>query len=341
VSGRLRFHAVSVPDYPLFDQAPYALALAAAIADVSREHALDLVHVHYAVPHAASAYLARQALGTAAPRIVTTLHGTDVTRVGADPRYRTITRFTIAASDGLTAPSEFLRRECHRCLGLPADAAIEVIPNFVDTEQFAPPPRRDGACFDGLFAAGGAVANGGPVLFHVSNFRAVKRIPDLMEVLARVRRRVPARLLLVGDGPERQSAAQRARDLGVAPAVCFLGQQENFIEYLRHADVFVLPSESESFGVAALEALSAGVPVCAYRVGGLPEVIDDRVGRLVEPFDVDALAQAVVEIVADPARRAQLGQAARAHVRARFDAGPAVDRYEAYYRQVLARARYQ
>jgi N-acetyl-alpha-D-glucosaminyl L-malate synthase BshA len=333
-SERVLFHQVSVPDYPLFDQPPYALALAAAIVDVSNEHRLDLVHVHYAVPHAASAYLARQTLGHKAPRIVTTLHGTDVTRVGADPRYRAITRFTIMASDGLTVPSDFLRRESQRCLGLPENVAIEVIPNFVDTEHFAPPARRDRACFAALFA--GAPAEDGPVLFHVSNFRPVKRAADLIEVLARVRRHVPARLVLVGDGPERVSAVQRARDLDLAGSVCFLGQRPDFIEYLRHADAFVLASESESFGVAGLEALSAGVPVCAYRVGGLPEVVTDAVGRLVDPFDIDALAGAVLAVVA-PAARAELGHAARTHACAHFSPAPALDRYDAYFRRVLAR----
>ncbi len=329
---RLFFHEVAVVDYPLFDHPPYALALAAAIVDVSVQHHLDLVHVHYAVPHAASAYLARQTLGPAAPRIITTLHGTDVTRIGADPRYQSITRFTVAASDGVTVPSDFLRREAYRCLGLAEQLPIEVIPNFVDTEHFTPPAAPDRARFAALFGA----AVDGPILFHVSNFRPVKRINDLIDVLARVRRQVPARLVLVGDGPERAQAEQLARARAVADSVCFLGKRADFVEYLQHADAFVLPSESESFGVAALEALSAGVPVCAYRVGGLPEVVTEAVGRLVEPFDIDALARAVLEVVTNPARRLQLGAAARDHARAHFRLEPALDRYEAYFRRVLA-----
>jgi N-acetyl-alpha-D-glucosaminyl L-malate synthase BshA len=339
-SDRLFFHEVAASDYPLFDHPPYALALASAIIEVTRDHRLDVVHVHYAVPHAASAYLARQVLGRSAPRIVTTLHGTDVTRVGADPSYQAITRFTVAASDGLTVPSDFLRREAQRLLGLPDEPPIEVIPNFVDTAHFAPTARRDRTRFDELFTAavGEAAEHDGPILFHVSNFRAVKRVTDLLEVLARLRRHVPARLVLVGDGPERSHAAQRARDLGLAKSICFLGKRADFVEYLKHADAFLLPSETESFGVAALEALSAGVPVFAYRVGGLPEVVTDAVGRLVEPFDVEALAGAVLDVVTDPAKHAQLAHAARAHALAHFRREPALDRYETYFRRVLARA---
>jgi L-malate glycosyltransferase len=337
---RLFFHEVSVSDYPLFDHPPYVVALASAIVEVTNDHRLDLVHVHYAVPHAVSAYLARQVLGRSAPRVVTTLHGTDVTRVGADPSYQSITRFTVAASDGLTVPSEFLRCEAHRLLGLPEQPPIEVIPNFVDTDHFAPAAQRDRTRFDKLFTAavGEAVEPDGPILFHVSNFRAVKRVVDLMEVLARVRRHVPARLVLVGDGPERSHAAQRARDLGLAKSVCFLGKRADFVEYLKHADAFLLSSESESFGVAALEALSAGVPVFAYRVGGLPEVINEAVGRLVEPFDVEALAGAVLDVVTDPARHAALCRAARAHALAHYRRDPVLDRYEACFRRVLDRA---
>jgi N-acetyl-alpha-D-glucosaminyl L-malate synthase BshA len=337
---RLFFHEVVVSDYPLFEHPPYALALAAAIVEVANDHQLDLVNVHYAVPHAASAYLAHQVLGRAAPRIVTTLHGTDVTRVGTDPSYRSITRFTVAASDGLTVPSKFLQRETRRLLGLPEEQPIEIIPNFVDTDHFRPAGQRDRRRFDELFAAAGGevVAADGPILFHVSNFRAVKRVVDLIEVLARLRTHIPARLVLVGDGPERAHAAQRARDLGLAKRVCFLGKRADFVEYLKHADAFLLSSESESFGVAALEALSAGVPVFAYRVGGLPEVITEAVGRLVEPFDVEALAGAVLEVVTDPARHAALCRAARAHALAHFRRDPVLDRYEACFRRVLDRA---
>jgi N-acetyl-alpha-D-glucosaminyl L-malate synthase BshA len=335
---RLFFHEVSASSYPVLDQAPYALALASGIVQIVEDHGLDLVHVHYAVPHATSAYLATQVLGVRAPRVVTTLHGTDVTHVGNDPSYRAITRFAVSRSDGITVPSEFLKRETYRLLGLAPDRAIEVIPNFVDTEHFRPAEARDPARFDDVFADAGAdpADRGAPVLFHVSSFRAVKRVTDLVEVLAAVRRKVPARLMLVGDGPERPRLMQRARELGVAKSICLLGARAEFVDYLRHADAFVLPSESESFGVAALEALSCGVPVIAYRVGGLPEVVDTASGRLVEPFDVGALATAALEIVTDAPRRETMGRAARRRVEERFRREPALLRYESHYREVLA-----
>lgn len=330
---RLFFHEVSVADYPLFEHPPYALAVASQIVEVAEDHQLDLVHLHYAVPHAASAYLARQVLGARAPKFIMSLHGTDVTRVGVDPSYQSITRFTVAASDGITVPSAFLKREAHRLLGLSERLPIEIVPNFVDTEHFSPREAPDHARIDELFS--GSVEQG-PLLFHVSNFRPVKRVTDVVEVLARVREHVPARLVLVGDGPERSHAAQRARELGLSKSVCFLGKRGDFVDYLRLADAFLLPSECESFGVAALEALSTGVPVFGYRVGGLPEVVTEDVGRLVEPFDLQALSAAVLDVVTRPEVHRKLSAAARARAVAEFRREPALDRYEAYFREVLA-----
>jgi L-malate glycosyltransferase len=321
---RLFFHEVSVSEQPLFEHPPYGMAVASTIVEVMNDHRLDLVHVHYAVPHAASAFLARQVLGARAPKLVTTLHGTDVTRFASEESsYRELTRFSVTGSDAITVPSMFLQAEARRVFSLEESRRIDVIPNFVDTDHFTP----------------AAAAPSALTLFHVSNFRAVKRVADLIEVLVRVRKQVPAQLVLVGDGPERAHAAQRARDLGVAPYVSFLGKKIDFVERLRQADAFLLPSESESFGVAALEALSAGVPVFGYRVGGLPEVVTDDVGRLVQPFDVDALARAVLEIFGAPERRAALGRAARARAVALFRRDPALDRYESLYRRVLAEDR--
>ncbi len=322
-SERLRFHQVVAPAYAVFEHAPYTIALAGKIIEVSARFRLDVLHVHYAIPHAASAYLARQALGPAAPRVVTSLHGTDVTGVGAHPSYVAVTRFCTLASDGLIAPSEYLAREARQRFGTADDHPIEVIPNFVDTERFSPGERRP----DGV-----------PTLFHVSNFRPVKRAGELIELLARVRRDRPARLVLVGDGPDRAPAERRAKELGLEAHVSFLGNRDSFVDELRQADAFILTSEIESFGVAALEALSAGVPVFAYRVGGLPEVVPDGAGALVEPFDVDALGRAVVDALDGPARHAELRRAARAHVLSRFRREPAVDRYEAHFRRVLERS---
>ena len=336
-----RFHEVRVPPYPVFEHAPYTLAVASTIAEVARSHGLDLVQVHYAVPHAVSALLARQVLeaaGGPAPALVASLHGTDVTRVGSDPAYRPVTAHAVAAADGITVPSDFLRREARRCLGIPESQPIDVLPNFVDPGHYAPAPQRDPTRLAGLFS--GPAGPDTAYLFHVSNFREVKRVPELMEVLARVRRERPARLVLVGDGPARGAAVERADALGVSEAVAFLGRRAEFVEYLQHADAFVLPSETESFGVAALEAQSTGVPVFAYRVGGIPEVIVDGVtGCLVEPHDPERLALALVEVLGDPPRREAMACAARAHAAAHFAEPAAFDRYEAFFRRVIERRR--
>jgi L-malate glycosyltransferase len=341
----LHFHEVGSSSYPLFEHTPYTLALACAIVRVAREQRLDLLHVHYAVPHTASAYLARQTLGAAAPRIVTTLHGTDLTRVGVDPNYESVTRFTAGSSDAITTPSAYLGREAERFLDMAEPPPVEVIPNFVDVERFAPPPDKadpgtvaERAQLLELFGdgrAGASASPSGPMLFHVSNFRPIKRVGDTIDVLARVRQQLPARLLLIGDGPERAAVAQRARQLGVQDSVCFLGRRVDFAAQLKHADAFLLPSESEGFGLAALEAMSSGVPVFGYRVGGLPEVISEDVGRLVLPFDVAALGDAVLEVLADQPTQLALGQAGRARALTQFRAEPALDRYERFYREVL------
>jgi N-acetyl-alpha-D-glucosaminyl L-malate synthase BshA len=334
---RLFLHEVPVPTHPALQYPPYALALASSLVEIASDHGLDVIHVHYAVPHATSAYLARQVLGAKAPRIVTTLHGSDVTQIGSDPSLRSTTRFAVVEADGVTAPSEFLKAEIYLRLGVPPGRAIEVIPNFVDTEHFTPAPARDRSRFDALFESAGGDPNdrGAPVLFHVSSFRPVKRVTDLVDTLARVRRHAKARLMLVGDGPDRQKLMQRVRELDLLKSVCLVGAHAEFVDYLRHADAFLLPSESESFGVAALEALSCGVPVVAYRVGGLPEVVIPEVGRLVEPFDVEAFAAATTEILTDDSRHETMGRAARAHVQAHFHRDEAIDRYENHYRRVL------
>lgn len=328
---RLSMYEVAVGDYPLLEHLPYDLAVAAKLVELAEGEGLDLVHVHYAVPHCASAYLARQTLGARAPRVVTTLHGTDVTRFGADARYRAVVAFTVAASDGLTVPSEFLRGAAHQYLGIAATRPIEVIPNFVDTDYFTPAVQRDRRRFAEFFRD----VEDGPVLFHVSNFRPVKRATDLIEVLVRVRRRLRARLVLVGDGPEREAVEKQARALGVTRCVHFLGHRLDFVDYLKHADAFLLTSQSESFGVAALEALSAGVPVVAYRVGGLSELVPADAGHLVQPFDAGALAAAAIDVIEDDKRRVAYGQAARAHAVARFQRAPAIAHYESYFRQIL------
>ena len=332
------FHDVVVPDYPVFHREPYALALASKLVEVSRWERLDLIHVHYALPHATSAFLARSVLGAEAPKVITTVHGTDVTLVGLDASYRPITRFSLEASDAVTAPSQFLRRVTRDSLGFDNGDDIEVIPNFVDASRFVPAPHSDERLAR-LFGDEDELQPDAPTLMHVSNFRPVKRTWDVIEIFARVcASGHPARLVLVGDGPDRSRAEGRVRELGLAASVRFLGRMTRFIDILQQADVFLLPSETESFGLAALEAMSCGVPVVASAVGGLPEVIEHgRTGLLAPVGDVEAHAAAVCALLDDPPRRAALGRAARQTAAERFALEPAIDRYEALYRRVLQR----
>jgi L-malate glycosyltransferase len=316
------FHEVEAREYPLFDH-PYALALASKMVEVASYEKLDLLHVHYAIPHATSAHLAREILGAAAPRLVTTLHGTDITVVGHDRSFLPITRFSIERSDAVTVPSHYLRQATYDKLGLPRSMPIEVIPNFVDTDQYAPAPRAPGRP---------------PVIVHNSNFRPLKRVDDVVRVFAEVRRALPCQLILIGDGPERSRIESLAHDLGVREAVTFLGKQLGFIEVLRSADVFLLPSVTESFGLAALEAMSCGVPVVAANVGGLPELVEDGVtGFLCTQGAVGEMAEAVRRLLTDGALQARMSAAARARSLERFQREPMVARYEALYQRVLAR----
>lgn len=323
------FHEVEMEDYPLFEHPPYALALAVALHDAAKNHELDLVHMHYAIPHAASAYLARQMLKEQRPlKIVTTLHGTDITLVGLHPSFHEITRFSILESDGLTAVSGYLRDETVRDFAVPRDR-IEVIPNFIDVQQWR--PGRE-PCHRSTLAPGGE-----KIVMHVSNFRPVKRVTDVVSTFARIRERVPARLVMVGDGPDRPRAERRARELGVRDDVVFLGKHQSVEELVACADLFLLPSETESFGLAALEAMACGAPVVASRTGGLPEVIDDgETGFLLEVGDVGAMAEAGIRLLTDEALHEQIAAAGRRAAETRFSAESVVPLYEAYYRRVLA-----
>jgi len=321
------YHEVEVPSYPLFDYPPYSLALAAAMHDTAMRRKLDLLHVHYAVPHATSAWIAREMLRPQEIRVVTTLHGTDITLVGQDPSFHSITRFSILRSDGITAVSEYLRRETVERFDVPADS-IEVIPNFVDLGRY----RRDvGGCHRSQLAPGGE-----KIVMHISNFRPVKRVDDVVRVFARANRRVAARLVLVGDGPSRGLAQKVAEEEGVAGKVVFLGKQSSVAELLACADVLLLPSESEAFGLVALEAMACGVPVVATAVGGVPELVPHGVAGFLAPLgDVDAMAEGVVELLASPERWKAASDAAR-DVAARFSADQVVPRYEALYHRVLS-----
>ena len=326
----LTFHRVATPSYPLFREPQYLLSLANKLVQVARTEQLDLVHAHYAIPHATAAYLARQILGSTpglrAPRVITTLHGTDITLLGADRSYSEIVAFSIAQSDAVTAVSESLKADTRRELGVARE--IRVIPNFIDCAKHFRHPLPD-------LRAHLAPA-GEPLLIHVSNFRPVKRVAAVVEVFARVRRQLRARLLMVGDGPDLTAAADLARSLGVADDVLFLGEQDPVVLLLSVSDVFLLPSAQESFGLAALEAMACEVPVVASRVGGLPEVITDGVnGFLHAPDDVDGMAASASRLLTDAPLRARVAAAARQTAHERYCDDKIVPIYEQFYEEVL------
>jgi N-acetyl-alpha-D-glucosaminyl L-malate synthase BshA len=327
----LWIHRVETPSYPLFREPQYLLALANKIVQVSRDERLDIVHAHYAVPHATAAYLARQILldtpGATVPRVITTLHGTDITLMGTDRSYSEIVKFGIEQSDGVTAVSESLRNDTRRELGVRRD--IRVIPNFIDTDTYQ---RRDvPGLRDSLAPAGEKL------LIHVSNFRPVKRVSAVVDIFARVHRQVPSRLLMVGDGPDLPAASQRARALGLADSVKFLGEQDLIVPLLSAADVFLLPSAQESFGLAALEAMACEVPVVASRIGGIPEVVEDDVtGYLHAPDDLDGMAASAVTVLTDEALHRRLADVARDVAFERYRASKIVPVYESYYEEALA-----
>jgi len=325
---RIFFHEVSEVTYPLLEHSTYAIALAAKMADVGAQAGLGLFHVHYAIPHAVSAFLARAILGPGGPRIVTTLHGTDITLVGNDRSLFPMTKFALEQSDGVTCVSQHLADKTRELFGLTRPLAV--IPNFVDTRQFAPEPNPT--------LREHLAPRGEKILAHLSNFRSVKRVPDTVRLFARVRERLLARLVLIGDGQDRPEALHVARSLGVERDVIFLGKQDDVAALLAVADLFLLPSEQEAFGLAALEAQSCGVPVIATAVGGLPEVVEDGVSGFLLPVgDVEAMARAALELLGDSARYASFREAARRRAVTRFDTALIAPRYEAYYQEILGR----
>ena len=326
VSERLHFHEVEMMNYPLFDHPPYTLALASMMYNVAVNENLDILHVHYAIPHSVSAHLARAMLTSRRLPFVTTLHGTDITLVGADRSYLPITRFSIDQSDGITAISEYLKQVTIREFGI--TGPVEVIPNFVNCDVFEP---ADGESRRKEFAS-----DDEKILLHLSNFRPVKRIPDVVEIFDIVRKQVPSKLLMIGDGPERTTAEWMVRDKGIADRVIFLGKQNQVQEILNCADVLLLPSDLESFGLAALEGMACGVPAVCSRVGGLPEVLTDGVeGYLVEPRDVKTMAARTLEIVSSPERREKMGMAARQRASTQFCSTKIIPLYEKLYQRVL------
>jgi N-acetyl-alpha-D-glucosaminyl L-malate synthase BshA len=316
---RIHYHEVEVSNYPLFQYPPYCLALASRMADVAESYNLDLLHVHYAIPHSISAMLARQM--TAPKRrlpFVTTLHGTDITLVGADRSYYGITQFSIEQSDGVTAISEDLRRETVEVFGIGNE--IRVIHNFVNCDIYRPdpasPPQK--------------------LLIHLSNFRPVKRVLDCVRILSEVRKHADVRLLMVGDGPERGPAEHLAGTLGVSDHVEFMGKQNHVERLSPRARALLMPSEMESFGLAALEAMACGVPPVATRVGGVPELITDgEDGFLAQTGDIGRLAHCALQLVTDDAMHARMAAKARHTAETRFSTEKIIPRYESYYRQLL------
>jgi len=320
---RVTFHEVRIGSYPLFEHPPYSLALAVTLEEVAVREGLDLIHAHYAIPHATCAWLAREIMGGKHDvGIVTTLHGTDITLVGQDPSYYSITKFSIERSDAVTAVSRYLREETYRAFGC-GECGIAVIPNFVSLDTFHPaegaPPRRGAE----------------KVLMHISNMRPVKRLLDIVRIFARVQAELPARLVLVGDGPDRDAAEREAQALGVAARVRCVGKIEDVAGALRAADLYLLPSQTESFGLSALEAMATGVPVVGTRVGGLPEVVEHGVtGFLGEVGDVEGLARGALELLSDGERWRAASAAARARA-TQFDIRTVVPQYEELYAAVV------
>ena len=328
----LRFHRVHTPTYPLFGAPQYLLSLANKLVDLSREFSLDIIHAHYAIPHATAAYLAKQILktvpGAHVPKIITTLHGTDITLLGPDPSYSGTVAFSIDQSDGVTAVSESLKADTYRAL--PVKKEIRVIPNFLDCRQYQRRPLpglRERLCppdrYDWLIA-------------HMSNFRPVKRTEAIVEVFRRIREKVRARLLLVGEGPELDAARWLIQEAGLAPHVETLGERDQVVPLLSVSDLFLLPSAQESFGLAALEAMACEVPVVASRVGGLPEVIEHGVSGFLQPLeDLGAMADDAIALLTNPELHRRVVEAGLLRVRQRFCTDLVVPRYIAYYNEVM------
>jgi len=326
------YHEVPVSSYPLFEFPPYDLALASRMAEVAEFQSLDLLHVHYAIPHSVSALLARQMLAVRGRRLpfVTTLHGTDITLVGLDRSYLPITRYAIQESDGVTSISSYLKDKT--VADFEVTRPIEVIPNFVNCDIYTPmTDEAERAAERERFAKPGDA-----LFIHLSNFRRVKRVVDVVKIFARVARELPAQLIMVGDGPDRSAAEWLAHDLGIQSRIHFLGKQDRVSSLLPLADLMLMPSELESFGLAALEAMACKVPSIATRVGGVPELIDDGVTGLLFPVgDVEAMAAGAVELLKDRGRFEAMRDAGRKAAQKRFCASLVLPRYVSYYESIL------
>lgn len=326
----ITYHEVSINSYPLFEYPPYDLALATQMVNLIEYQDLDLLHVHYALPHATSAYLAKQIMAEKARHVpvVTTLHGTDITLVGSDPSYKHVVEFSIDKSDGVTAVSEYLKQETYERFSIKQD--IKVIPNFIDLDRFK---KSNKSHFKKAICP-----NDEKVVVHVSNFRKVKRVPEVITVFAKILESgIASKLLLAGDGPDRQKAEQQCRDLGICEHVRFLGKLEQVEDVLSIADLFLIPSGSETFGLAALEAMSCSVPVISSNIGGLPEVnIHGETGYLCDLDDVDCMANYGVKILSDADLHSKMAANARKQAE-RYNQDVVVEEYERFYEDVKAK----
>ncbi|HEY3625456.1 MAG TPA: N-acetyl-alpha-D-glucosaminyl L-malate synthase BshA [Terracidiphilus sp.] len=333
--GGVFYHEVPVSSYPLFEFPPYDLALASRMAEVAEFYELDLLHVHYAIPHSVSALLARQMLAVRGRRLpfVTTLHGTDITLVGIDRSYLPITQYAIQESDGVTSISQYLKDKTLGDFGITRE--IEVVPNFVNCDVYTP-VRDEGAR---ATARKHLVGSDEPVLIHLSNFRPVKRVLDVVKVFAQVTRAIPSQLVLVGDGPDRSAAEWLVHEQGIQGRVHFLGKQDRVNELLPLADLMLMPSQLESFGLAALEAMACKVPTIATRVGGVPELIDhEETGLLYAVGDVDGMAEGAIGLLQDRDRLEEMRETARRAAQKRFCATLVLPQYVKYYEAVLGQA---
>ncbi len=320
------YHEVEMATYPLFEFPLYTPALASKMVEVAKFEKLDLIHAHYAIPHATSAYIAKQVLNDEHLRIITTLHGTDITLIGLEPSFLPVMKFSIEKSDGVTAVSRFLKEKTITNYGINKD--IEVIPNFVDTELFK---RMADTNLRKTIAP-----NGEKVLIHISNFRPVKRVTDVIRIFNLVVKKIPSKLVLVGDGPDRSNCENLCRELQLGDDVKFLGKQAELVELLSAADVFLMPSQSESFGLSALEAMACEVPVISSSVGGLPElVVHGETGYIAEIGDVERMAKYAIELLSNNTRREMFAKAGRKRAVENFDIDEIVGVYERHYERVL------
>ena len=324
------FHEVEMSNYPLFEHSLYALSLTSKMLEVIEYEKLDLMHVHYAIPHATSSYLAKQILkkNKSDIKIITTLHGTDITLVGLEPSFLPLVKFSIEESDGVTAVSRFLKEKT--LTNYHIDKDIEVIHNFIDNEEFKP---KENCQYRKRFAP-----NGEKILIHTSNFRPVKRVPDTIRILEIVKKQIPTKLILVGDGPDRSETERLARDLGLQDDVFFLGKQDSLSEILNAADIFLMPSQSESFGLSALEAMACGLPVVSSSIGGLPElVLHNETGYIAEFADAERMAKYTIDLLKNEKKYNIFSKNSRDRAVNVFDKSLIVPQYEAYYEKILGK----